>query len=174
MLNRVSVAIIAGLTIVCIGLLLKNSQKSEALKLSANSSTKSTVAASEEVSGTLAEKIGALGGVSVSSFDQKNFFANEYVTTFRIVQRNNNKDVAYRRLNESRDKVLALLKSHSVDEKEYEFLSSTLQKKWSYVESKRSRNERKKIKNRRCFICNKSSSRRRNSSRRKQKKFLKK
>lgn len=137
MSNRVSVAIIAGLSVICIGLLLNNSQKSEALKLSANSSTKSTATAPEEVSGTLAEKIGALGGVSVSSFDQKNFFANEYVTTFRIVQRNNNKDVAYRRLNESRDKVLALLKSHSVDEKEYEFLSSTLQKKWSYVESKR-------------------------------------
>ncbi len=137
MSNRVSVAIIAGLSVICIGLLLNNSQKSEALKLSANSSTKSTATAPENVSGALAEKVGASSGVSVSSFDHKNFFANEYVTAFRIVQRNNNKDVAYRRLNESRDKILALLKKHSVDEKEYEFLSSTLQKKWSYIERKR-------------------------------------
>lgn len=77
------------------------------------------------------------GGVSVSSEEKKNFLADEYVTTFKMVQKDKNKDVAYKRLNESREKILQLLKKHSVGSQEYELVSTTFEKEWDYEKGKR-------------------------------------
>ena len=77
------------------------------------------------------------GGVTVSSEETKNFLADEYVTSFKIVLRDKSKDVAYKRLNESREKILALLQKHSVGPQEYELLSTSLDKDWDYAKGKR-------------------------------------
>lgn len=77
------------------------------------------------------------GGVTVSSEETKNFLADEYVTNFKIVLRDKNKDVAYKHLNESREKILALLRKHSVGPQEYELLSTSLDKEWDYAKGKR-------------------------------------
>ena len=76
-------------------------------------------------------------GVTVSSEETKNFLADEYVTSFKIVLKDKNKDVAYKRLNESREKILALLQKHSVGPQEYELLSTSLEKEWNYAKGKR-------------------------------------
>ena len=70
------------------------------------------------------------GGVTVSSEERKNFLADEYVTTFKMVLVDKNKDVAYKRLNESRKKILELFEKHSVGPQEYELLSTSLEKEW--------------------------------------------
>lgn len=142
MSNKASIVAIVGLSAVCVGLLLCNSLRCHAMGTSCNfaGSAQGAVPGASEQPGTSEPsgvQPGLPAGVSVTNNEQKNFLANEYVTTFRVVQRNMDKNVAYRRLNESRDKVLALLKKHSVGEKEYEFLSSSLEKKWSYIKGKR-------------------------------------
>lgn len=76
-------------------------------------------------------------GVSVSSEERKNFLADEYVTTFKMVLVDKNKDVAYKRLNESRKKILELFEKHSVGPQEYELLSTSLEKEWDYAKGSR-------------------------------------
>lgn len=71
------------------------------------------------------------------SLEQKKFLADMYVTNFTMVLRDKNKDKAFKLLTESREKVLALLKKHSVDPKDYEFLSARLEDEWKYDNKKR-------------------------------------
>lgn len=124
MSNKVAVAAIAGLSVVCLGLLLNNVQKP------AEVSPVFVPAASQKTSDTSE-------GVSVSSEERKNFMADEYVTSFKMVSKDKSKETAYKRLNERREQILELLKKHSVSSEEYEFLSSSLEKEWKYVKGKR-------------------------------------
>ena len=127
MQNKVSYVVIIVLAFVCLVLSLSIGRASD-------------VAAQPKVSSLepVSEQDGLpSGGVTVSSEEKKNFLADEYVTSFKMVLRDKNKDVAYRRLNESREKVLALLQKHSVGPQEYELLSSSLEKEWDYAKGKR-------------------------------------
>lgn len=124
MSNKVSTIAVVGLTVVCLGLLWNNSQKSaEVVPVLAGESVQNDSGVNE--------------GVTVSSNDQKNFLADEYITSFKLVMKDKNKDVAYKRLNESREKLLALLQKHSVDSKQYEFLSASLKEDWKYTKGKK-------------------------------------
>ena len=127
MQNKVSYVVIIVLAFVCLVLSLSVGRASD---IAAQPKVPSLEPASEQ---------DALpsGGVTVSSEETKNFLADEYVTSFKVVLRDKNKDVAYKRLNESREKILALLQKHSVGPQEYELLSTSLDKEWDYAKGKR-------------------------------------
>jgi uncharacterized protein YggE len=127
MQNKVSCVVIIVLAFVCLVLSLSIGRASD-------------VAAQPKVSSLepVSEQDGLpSSGVTVSSEETKNFLADEYVTSFKIVLKDKNKDVAYKRLNESREKILALLQKHSVGPQEYELLSTSLEKEWNYAKGKR-------------------------------------
>lgn len=127
MQNKVSYVVIIVLAFVCLVLSLSIGRASD-------------VAAQPKVSSLdpVPEEEGLpSAGVAVSSEEKKNFFADEYVTSFKMVLKDKNKDVAYKRLNESREKILALLQKHSVGPQEYELLSTSLEKEWNYAKGKR-------------------------------------
>ena len=127
MQNKVSYVVIIVLAFVCLVLSLSVGRASD-------------VAAQPKVSSLepVPEEGGLpSGGVAVSSEEKKNFLADEYVTSFNIVLKDKNKDVAYKRLNESREKILALLQKYSVGPQEYELLGTSLKKDWDYADGKR-------------------------------------
>ena len=127
MQNKVSYVVIIVLAFVCLVLSLSIGRASD-------------VAAQPKVSSLdpVPEEEGLpSAGVAVSSEEKKNFLADEYVTSFKMVLKDKNKDVAYKRLNGSREKILALLQKHSVGPQEYELLSASLEKEWDYAKGKR-------------------------------------
>ena len=127
MQNKVSYVVIIVLAFVCLVLSLSIGRASD-------------VAAQPKVSSLdpVPEEEGLpSAGVTVSSEETKNFLADEYVSSFKMVLKDKNKDVAYKRLNGSREKILALLQKHSVGPQEYELLSASLEKEWDYAKGKR-------------------------------------
>lgn len=127
MQNKVSYVVIIVLAFVCLVLSLSIGRASDV-------AVQPKVSSLEPVS----EQDGLpSSGVTVSSEETKNFLADEYVTSFKMVLRDKNKDVAYKRLNESRERILALLQQHSVGPQEYELLSTSLEKEWNYAKGKR-------------------------------------
>ena len=127
MQNKVSYVVIIVLAFVCLVLSLSIGRASD---VSAQTKVPSLEPAPEQEGQPL-------GGVTVSSEETKNFLADEYVTSFKMVLKDKNKDVAYKRLNESREKILALLQKHSVGPQGYELLSTSLEKEWNYTKGKR-------------------------------------
>ena len=127
MQNKVSYVVIIVLAFVCLVLSLSIGRASD---VSAQTKVSSLEPAPEQEGQPL-------GGVTVSSEETKNFLADEYVTSFKMVLKDKNKDVAYKRLNESREKILALLQKHSVGPQGYELLSTSLEKEWDYAKGKR-------------------------------------
>ena len=127
MQNKVSYVVIIALAFVCLVLSLSIGRVSDT---TAQTKVTSLEPASEQDGRPS-------GGVTVSSEETKNFLADEYVTSFKMVQRDKNKDVAYKRLNENRGKILDLLEKHSVGPQEYELVSTTLEKEWDYAKGKR-------------------------------------
>ena len=127
MQNKVSYVVIIVLAFVCLVLSFSIGRASD---VSAQTKVSSLEPAPEQEGQPL-------GGVTVSSEETKNFLADEYVTSFKMVLKDKNKDVAYKRLNESREKILALLQKHSVGPQGYELLSTSLEKEWDYAKGKR-------------------------------------
>lgn len=127
MQNKVSYVVIIVLAFVCLVLSLSIGRASD---VSAQTKVSSLEPAPEQEGQPS-------GGVTVSSEETKNFLADEYVTSFKMVLKDKNKDVAYKRLNESREKILALLQKHSVGPQGYELLSTSLEKEWDYAKGKR-------------------------------------
>ena len=128
MQNKVSYIVIIVLAFVCLVLSLSIERSNEAAE---KASAPALDPSSEELDQSPS------GGVSVSSEETKNFLADEYVTSFAMVLKDKNKDVAYKRLNESRDKILAWLEKRSIDAREYEFSSAALKDDWKYTEHKK-------------------------------------
>lgn len=116
MLNRVSVAIIAGLTIVCIGLLLNNSQKP------VETNSPSEVAKPKDGWNT----------ISLSIDEEESFTPDEFKTTFKIVQKDKDKSRVFNLLNESREKVVSLLEDLHVAKSEYDLQTMKLDKEYDY------------------------------------------
>lgn len=127
MQNKGSYVVIVVLAFVCLILSLS-------LRNEKGSSAQANVPALDP---TTQDDRAPLGGVSVSNSETKNFLADEYITSFKIVMKDKNKDVAYRRLNESREKILAMLKRRSIDSREYEFSSTSLKEDLKYTNRKK-------------------------------------
>lgn len=116
MSNRVSVAIIAGLSVICIGLYLNNSQKN------AEKVPVEEIAKSKDGRNT----------ISLSIYEDESFTADEFKTTFRIVQKDKEKNRAFNLLNESREKVVSLLENLHVAKSDYEMRTMSLDKDYDY------------------------------------------
>lgn len=127
MQNKVSYVVIIILAFVCLVLSMRIGRDGGVLAQPGVPALEKVVEQAEDFS----------GGVTVSSEENKKFLADEYVTTFKMVLLDKNKDVAYKRLNESREKILELLKKHSVGPQEYELLSTSLEKEWDYAKGNR-------------------------------------
>ena len=127
MQNKVSYVVIIILAFVCLVLSLSIGRASDV-------SVQKNVSSLEPVPEQEAQPF---GGVAVSSEETKNFLADEYVTSFTLVLKHKNKDAAYKHLNESRDKILTLLKKRSVDSRAYEFSSAAVKDDWKYTNHKK-------------------------------------
>lgn len=125
MSNKVSLVAIAGLSAVCLGLLW-NQQ---------NGAGQDVVSQSPALglpdSKPVLEKTGR-GTITVASEDQHMFVADEYITTFSIVQRNKDKGKAFSLMNANREKVMALFKKMNIDEKRVDQTSVDVKKDWTY------------------------------------------
>jgi len=117
MQNKVSYIVIIVLTFVCLILSMKLSHEGNAAK-QAEPAEQAKASASESANSKDSWNV-----ISLSTSEQEMFVADEYKITFKIVQKQKEKSRAFALLNESREKVLSMLKELNVDKSSYDLRS---------------------------------------------------
>lgn len=117
MQNKVSYIVIIVLTFVCLILSMKLSHEGNVAK-QAESAEQAKASASESANSKDSWNV-----ISLSTSEQEMFVADEYKITFKIVQKQKEKSRAFALLNESREKVLSMLKELNVDKSSYDLRS---------------------------------------------------
>ena len=117
MQNKVSYIVIIVLAFVCLILSMKLGRDDLANKGNAATAT------APEVASEQAKIKDGWNVISLSTSEQEMFVADEYKITFKIVQKQKEKSRAFALLNESREKVLSMLKELNVDKSSYDLRS---------------------------------------------------
>lgn len=117
MQNKVSYIVIIVLTFVCLILSMKLSHEGNVAK-QAEPAEQAKASASESANSKDSWNV-----ISLSTSEQEMFVADEYKITFKIVQKQKEKSRAFALLNESREKVLSMLKELNVDKSSYDLRS---------------------------------------------------
>ena len=117
MQNKVSYIVIIVLAFVCLLLSMRLSHEGNAAK-QAESTEQAKSSASESANSKDSWNV-----ISLSTSEQEMFVADEYKITFTIVQKHKEKSRAFALLNESREKVLSMLKELNVDKSSYDLRS---------------------------------------------------
>ena len=117
MQNKVSYIVIIVLAFVCLLLSMRLSHEGNAAK-QAESTEPAKASASE-----LTNSRDSWNVISLSTSEEEMFVADEYKITFKIVQKQKEKSRAFALLNESREKVLSMLKELNVDKSSYDLRS---------------------------------------------------
>lgn len=117
MQNKVSYIVIIVLAFVCLLLSMRLSHEGNAAK-QAESAEQAKASASESANSKDSWNV-----ISLSTSEQEMFVADEYKITFKIVQKQKEKSRAFALLNESREKVLSMLKELNVDKSSYDLRS---------------------------------------------------
>ena len=117
MQNKVSYIVIIVLAFVCLLLSMRLLHEGNAAKR-AESAEQAKASASE-----LTNSKDSWNVISLSTSEQEMFVADEYKITFTIVQKHKEKSRAFALLNESREKVLSMLKELNVDKSSYDLRS---------------------------------------------------
>lgn len=117
MQNKVSYIVIIVLAFVCLLLSMRLSHEGNAAK-QAESTEPAKASASESANSKDSWNV-----ISLSTSEQEMFVADEYKITFKIVQKQKEKSRAFALLNESREKVLSMLKELNVDKSSYDLRS---------------------------------------------------
>lgn len=133
MSNKVSAIAVVGLSAVCLGLLWN--QKNASRDVPVDEVAVERPAGAPETR-PVVEKYGR-GTVSVSSQEVRKFVADEYKVHFQISQKNKDKNKALARLEESREKILALFEKQGIEKKNYEHASVNVSENWKYINKKR-------------------------------------
>lgn len=120
MQNKVSYIVIIVLAFVCLILSMKLGRDDQANKENAATST------APEVASEQAKVKDGWNVISLSTSEQEMFLADEYKITFKIVQKHKEKSRAFSLLNESREKVLLMLKELNVDKSNYDLYSMSI------------------------------------------------
>ena len=117
MQNKVSYVVIIVLAFVCLLLSMRLSHEGNAAK-QAEPAEQAKAPASEPTNSKDSWNV-----ISLSTSEQEMFVADEYKISFNIVQKHKEKSRAFSLLNESREKVLSMLKELNVDKSNYDFQS---------------------------------------------------
>ncbi len=117
MQNKVSYIVIIVLAFVCLLLSMRLLHEGNAAKR-AESAEQAKASASEFTNSKDSWNV-----ISLSTSEQEMFVADEYKITFKIVQKQKEKSRAFALLNESREKVLLMLKELNVDKSSCDFRS---------------------------------------------------
>ena len=117
MQNKVSYIVIIVLAFVCLLLSMRLSHEGNAAK-QAEPADQAKASASESANSKDSWNV-----ISLSTSEQEMFVADEYKITFTIVQKHKEKSRAFALLNESREKVLSMLKELNVDKSSYDLRS---------------------------------------------------
>ena len=117
MQNKVSYIVIIVLAFVCLLLSMRLGQQSNAAK-QAEPAEQAKAPTSEPTNSKDSWNV-----ISLSTSEQEMFVADEYKISFNIVQKHKEKSRAFSLLNESREKVLSMLKELNVDKSNYDFQS---------------------------------------------------
>ena len=117
MQNKVSYIVIIVLAFVCLLLSMRLSHEGNVTK-QAEPADQAKASASESANSKDSWNV-----ISLSTSEQEMFVADEYKITFTIVQKHKEKSRAFALLNESREKVLSMLKELNVDKSSYDLRS---------------------------------------------------
>ena len=117
MQNKVSYIVIIVLAFVCLLLSMRLSHEGNVTK-QAEPADQAKASASESANSKDSWNV-----ISLSTSEQEMFVADEYKITFKIVQKQKEKSRAFALLNESREKVLSMLKELNVDKSSYDLRS---------------------------------------------------
>ena len=117
MQNKVSYVVIIVLAFVCLLLSMRLSHEGNAVK-QAEPAEQAKSPASEPIKSNEGWNV-----ISLSTSEQEMFVADEYKISFNIVQKHKEKSRAFSMLNESREKVLSMLKELNVDKSNYDLQS---------------------------------------------------
>ena len=120
MQNKVSYIVIIVLAFVCLILSMKLGRDDQANKRNAATAT------APEVASEQAKIKDGWNVISLTASEHEMFLADEYKITFKIVQKHKEKSRAFSLLNESREKVLLMLKELNVDKSNYDLHSMSI------------------------------------------------
>lgn len=126
MSNKISALAIVALSAVCLGTLWSNHQKNN------EPAVVSAPCVEQKTEGGL-----DMGVISVASNEIQSFIADQYVIHLSLYIEDKDKDKAYKRLMESRSKVLDLFSQMGIDLKNVEQASMNVFEDWNYVNNKR-------------------------------------
>ena len=131
MQNKVSYIVIIVLAFVCLLLSMRLSHEGNAAK---------QAEPAEQAKAPVSEPAKSNDGwnvISLTASEHEMFLADEYKITFKIVQKHKEKSRAFNLLNESREKVLLMLKELNVDKSNYDLHSMSISTDVDYLKGKR-------------------------------------